>query len=337
MKIVAHTPTQLIIRDSAMTLRVLGGFLVALAAFIIWIGLTQDPEGRVGVAPTVIGSLVAIGGVLMFTLPKQKTFAFSKTERVFVIAKERFGRVERETIPLRDIKDVALEESSSSDSGSTYRVSMTLADERRIPWTSYYTSGVASKRAVVNLVREFLELDAAPGLGSGAPTALDERDVRRGRIGLIAMGVFCSLFLGIGVTMAAKEQRRLSVFQPVTATVLGTRVDTHSDSDGSTYEPVVVYRYRVGDREYTASRVTPLKESRSGGWARRVTARYNVGGNYTAFYDPANPADAFLVRSRSFLPWAFIGIPGIGILLIVASYRSSGEMSTMSRWPRSAR
>ena len=126
------------------------------------------------------------------------------------------------------------------------------------------------------------------------------------------------------------------MFQPVTATVLGTRVDEHSDSDGSTYEPVVVYRYRVGDREFTASRVTPLKESRSGGWARRVTTRYSVGGTYTAFYDPENPAEAFLMRSRSILPWAFIGIPLVGILFVAAGYRSTRELSKMSRWPRSA-
>jgi len=320
-----------------MTLRAIGVLLALIGAFAIWLGVTQEPDGRIAVAPTVIGSLLALGGALLFALPKRKTFAFSKAERVCVIAKERFGRVEREMIPLRDIKDVSLEESTSSDSGNTYRVSMTLADERRVPWTSYYTSGVASKRVVVDMVREFLELDGTPGLGSGAPTAKDERDVRRGRIGLVAMGAFCSLFLGVGLTMAAKEQRRLSVFQPVTATVLSTRVETHSDSDGSTYEPVIVYRYRVGDREYTASRVTPLKESRSGGWARRVTAHYDVGGNYTAFYDPENPADAFLMRSRSVLPWAFIAIPLIGILVILASYRSTGELARMSRWPRSAR
>jgi Protein of unknown function (DUF3592) len=337
MKIVARTPTELIIRDSAMGLRGFGVFLLGLGAFAIWIGVTPDPDGLIGVAPIVIGSLVALGGALLVALPSRKTFAFSKTERVFIIAKERFGRVERRTIPLRDIADVSLEESTSGDSGSTYRVSITLADQRRIPWTSYYTSGVASKRALVELLREFLGLTPSPGLGSGAPTAIDERNARRGRLGLYFMGAFCCLFLGIGVTFLAKEQRRLSVFQPVTATVLSTRVDVHSDSDGSTYEPVVVYRYRVQDREYTASRVTPLKESRSGRWARRVTARYQVGGNYTAFYDPENPAEAFLLRSRSILPWAFIGIPLVGLLFIVGGIRSTRELARMSYWARPVR
>jgi len=333
MKIVARTPTELIIRDSAMGIRGFGAFVIVLGAFAIGIGL-PDSDGLFSVATIVIGSLVALGGALLVALPSRKTFAFSKTERVFVIAKERFGRVQRQTIPLRDIADVSLDVSTSDD-GSTYRVSVTLTDMRRIPWTSYYTSALASQRAVVDLVREFLDLESSPGLGSSAPTAKDERDARRGRLGLLVMGAFCCLFLGIGVTFLAKEQRRLSVFRPVTATVLSTRVDEHSDSDGSTYEPVVVYRYRVQDREFTASRVTPLKESRGSRWAHNVTARYQIGGNYTAFYDPENPAEAFLLRTRSVLPWAFVGIPLVGLLLIVVGLRSSRESTSRSYRARS--
>ena len=337
MKIVAHTPTELIIRDSAMTLRAFGVFLLAFAAFAVAIGVAQDPGGRVDVVPMVIGTVLALGGLALVGLPWRKTFAFSKTERVFVIARQRFGRVERQTIPLRDIVDVVLEESTSSENGSMYRVAVTLADQRRIPWTSYYTGGSASKRMVVEAARAFLDLEPAPTVGSGVPTAKDERDARRGRAGLYVMGAFCSLFLGVGVTMLVKEHRRLTGYEPVSATVLSTRVEEHSDSDGSTYEPVVVYRYRVSDREYTASRVTPLKESRSGRWARRVTARYEVGTDYTAYYDPENPAEAFLMRSRSVLPWAFLLIPLLGLALIAAGIRGSREVATMSRWPRSSR
>ena len=329
MKIDAHTPTELIIRDSAMPLRAFGAFLVAFAAFIVLIGMTPDPE-RIGVVPLVLGAIVGLGGVAMVALPSRKTFAFSKAERVFIIATQRFGRVQRQTIPLRDIIDVSLEESTSSESGSTYRVAVTLADQRRIPWTSYYTGGMVSKHVAVEHVREFLALAPTPTPGSGARTANDERDVRRARILLVVMGAFCCLFLGIGATMLAKEQRRLSVFQPVTATVVSTSVEEHSDSDGSTYEPVVMYRYRVRDRDYVASRVTPLRESRSGRWAYRVTERYQVGREYTAFYDPADPAEAFLLRKRSVLPWGFIGIPLVGLVIIVAGARAGREMTTLS-------
>lgn len=334
MKIIARTPTELIIRDSALTLRVFGLFLLGLAAFVLAIGVTQDPGGEVAVVPAVIAAVVALGGLAMIVMPSRKTFAFSKAERVFIIARQRFGRVERQTIPLRDIADVTLEQSRSGDDGDTYRVSVTLADQRRIPWTSYYTSGLAKKRVMVDVVREFLELEPSPRPGSGAVTAKDERDARRGRAGLYLMGAFCSLFLGVGGIMLVKEHRRLTLYQPVTATVLSTRVEVHSDSDGSTYEPVVVYRYRVNEREYTASRVTPLKESRSGGWARRVASRYEVGSEYTAFYDPQDPSEAFLMRSRSIIPWAFVVIPLMGMAFIVAGIRGSYESERLSRWPR---
>jgi len=328
MKIVARTPTELILRDSAAALRVMGVFLAVLGGFAIFMGVAPS-DGHVGIVPIVIGLLVGLGGVLLIALPARKTFAFSRPERLFIIAKERFGRVERQLIPLDQVKDVSLEESASSD-GNTYRISVTLTDQRRIPWTSYYSSGHASKQAVVDLVREFLRLEPRPAQGSGALTPQDERNVRRSRVGLWLMGAFCCVFLALGARMLAKEQRRLSVFQPVEATVLSTRVDEHSDSDGSTYEPVVVYRYRVGDRAYTASRVTPLKESRSGSWASRVAGRYEVGSTYTAYYDPENPADAYLLRSRSVIPWAFVAFSVVGLAFIVVGIRGTREMTRMA-------
>ena len=311
----------------------MGVFLVALGGWAVFVGVAQ-PEGRGAIVPAAIGSLIALCGVLLVALPARKTFAFSRAERLFIIAKQRFGRVERQIIPLDQVVDVSLEESASRG-GNTYRISVTLTDHRRIPWTSYYTSGHASKQAVVDLVREFLRLEPSPAQGSGALTQRDERNIRRSRAFFWLMGAFCCAFLAIGTRMLAKEQRRLSVFQPVPATVLSTRVDEHRDSDGSTYEPVVVYRYRVGDRSYTAGRVTPLKESRSGSWGSRVARSYEVGGTYTAYYDPENPADAYLLRSRSVIPWAFVAFSVVGLAFIVVGIRGTREMTRMAYRARS--
>ena len=326
MKIVARTSTELIIRDSAMPIRASGAFLFVFGGFAIYLALTSE-EGRIGWAPLIIGAVLVIAGLALLVLPAIKTFAFSKSQRVFIIAKQRFHRIERQTIPLRDVEDVTLEESRSGDDGPTYRVSVTLKDQRRIPWTSYYTSGTASKRAVVDLTRDFLGLQPTPALGSNAPTATTERDLRRGRAGILLMAAFCSIFLGVGATMIYNENRRLTTYRPVEATVLATRVEEHSDSDGSTYEPVVEYRYYVNDREYTASRVTPLKMSRSGGWASRVIAKYRTGATYMAYYDPANPSEAFIMRTRSFIPWAFVIIPTIGLVILGVAFRGSRELA----------
>ena len=61
-----------------------------------------------------------------------------------------------------------------------------------------------------------------------------------------------------------------------------------------------------------------------------MTERYQVGREYTAFYDPADPAEAFLLRKRSVLPWGFIGIPLVGLMIIVAGARAGREMTTLS-------
>jgi len=99
MKIVAQTPTELILRDSGAALRVMGLFLGALGGWALFIGLAQ-PDGRGGIVPILIGSLIALCGVLLIVLPARKTFAFSRSERVFIIANQRFGRVERQIVPL---------------------------------------------------------------------------------------------------------------------------------------------------------------------------------------------------------------------------------------------
>ena len=81
MKIVAQTPTELILRDSGAALRFMGVFLTALGGWAAFIGLAQ-PEGRGGIVPIVIGSLIVLCGVLLIVLPARKTYAFSRAERV---------------------------------------------------------------------------------------------------------------------------------------------------------------------------------------------------------------------------------------------------------------
>ena len=118
MKIVVRTPTELIIRDSAMPMRAIGAFLFPFGGFAIYLALVGE-EGRIGWVPLIIGAILVVAGLALIVLPAIKTFAFSKSERVFIIAKQRFHRIERQTIPLRDVEDVTLEE--SRDEGVTYR------------------------------------------------------------------------------------------------------------------------------------------------------------------------------------------------------------------------
>ena len=122
------------------------------------------------------------------------------------------------------------------------------------------------------------------------------------------------IFVAVGTYMAASQHQKITTWQPVQATVLSARVEQHTsrDSDGrssTTYKPVIEYRYEVDGRSYTCDKVTPLSETRSGGWARRIANRYKAGRACEAYYDPQAPAEAFLVREYSFFPYLFILFP----------------------------
>jgi hypothetical protein len=84
----------------------------------------------------------------------------------------------------------------------------------------------------------------------------------------------------------------------------------------TTYKPVVEYRYHVDEDTYTAGIVypggTPHKSDR--GWAESVVSDYQQGETVTAYYNPATPDDAYLVRRRDMTKFALVVVP-LGLLV----------------------
>ena len=83
----------------------------------------------------------------------------------------------------------------------------------------------------------------------------------------------------------------------------------------------------MNDRQYTSSSVLPTKESRSGGWARKIVEQYEPTRTYTAWYNPADPAQAFLRRSRSIVAAIFTAV-GVLILSIAVLVHRKAARST---------
>ena len=244
-----------------------------------------------------------------------RTLYFNRGEKRLVIARRGLWKRERggfDEFPLRDVAAIRVEESKSlgDGGGSAWRLVVRLADERSIPFTSYYTSGYAAKADLATRIASFLgvETNAHALTGNRSPYAIVP-GARRAAVGIaFAFVCFGLLFGYFGAVRLTREYRRLATWRPVQATVLGKRVDARIDSDGNTYRPEVTYRYSVNDHTYTSTHTLPLNESRSGRWAYRVIDGFSVGGTYTAWYDPANPSDAFIVRSRSIIAPVFTAI-----------------------------
>ncbi len=131
------------------------------------------------------------------------------------------------------------------------------------------------------------------------------------RLFLLGFTLFPLIFMGIGVGIAWHQHRMISTYRPVQVTVLSKEIKTHpSSSDGGpTYSPVIQYHYKVGETSYTCGQVTPLNESGGYAWASRLNARFEIGDSYEAYYNPQNPAEAFLVREYTFFPYVFILFP----------------------------
>jgi len=116
--------------------------------------------------------------------------------------------------------------------------------------------------------------------------------------------------MGAGIGGVWHQHRRITSFLPVRATVISAEVRSHTSSKGSTsYSPEVKYSYEVSGRTFTSEEVLPLDVSSSRSWAEGIVKRYRPGRTAEAYFNPADPADAFLVRHYSFFPYFFILFP----------------------------
>lgn len=132
------------------------------------------------------------------------------------------------------------------------------------------------------------------------------------------------VFLVAGLVQEWREWRALRTFRPVAATVLSSDVEYVRASGGSrsaAYRPVVRYEYVLKGERHVADRVTPLHESRSSRWATALAHRFAPGMSVVAYVNPADADDAYLVRSRSWLPWLFIGGPLLMLALVATGVR----------------
>jgi hypothetical protein len=144
------------------------------------------------------------------------------------------------------------------------------------------------------------------------PSTTPARDEGKGCHGCVLVGalLFLGLFVLGGAVMSVAQWRMLREWRPVPAVVLDREVsETYDDEGARSYTPVVRYRYTVGGHEYEATRVHPTLRSGLKGWAERQVRPFAPGSRVTAYYDPARPAESYLVRRSSIFPWLFTLVP----------------------------
>jgi hypothetical protein len=96
------------------------------------------------------------GGILVILLAKTVVIEMVRTEGVMRIIKDGLFGSGQEDLILRDIEDVELESSHSSQGSTTYRIAFHIHDGRNVFLTRYFTSGRKNKQAAVDAMKNFL-------------------------------------------------------------------------------------------------------------------------------------------------------------------------------------
>jgi len=138
----------------------------------------------------------------------------------------------------------------------------------------------------------------------------------------LGLATLCVLLFLLGLGLALTQQHKIQGYRAVKAIVLSHEIREESDAeDGALplYRPLIRYRYRVGRDEHVCDAVLPMSRTVSSRWrAQSYLDRYPINMECDAYYNPANPAEAFLIREYSFLPYVIMLAPALAMLLGLA-------------------
>jgi hypothetical protein len=114
--------------------------------------------------------------------------------------------------------------------------------------------------------------------------------------GIIVFVLFLlnAIFLTI-IFLIRRRMATVSQWSSTMGTVVMSRVEQRSTSEGYSDYPVVHYSYQVSGQPYQGLKLAPGPEV-GGSGAGKVVSKYPVGAQVMVFYNPQNPSEAVLER-----------------------------------------
>lgn len=97
-------------------------------------------------------------GISFISLASVLTLDLDRSSGTFTICHANFFRRTRKELRLREISDIGIESSPSSDGDRLYRVVVHLTSGETVPLRQYYSNGYNDKKELANLLRQFLYL-----------------------------------------------------------------------------------------------------------------------------------------------------------------------------------
>jgi len=162
MKIIQHTTTNLIIKDSAGCLWLFGLFFVAIAGtFVIGLMGAFNNLNELNQLEQTAAWIVSLSGVaagiwIIYSNPAIRS-DFNKRESVVKITRKSLMRNETESYPLADIKDEVVKESKDDEDSPIFSVEMILSAGRTTALTKTWLRNKEELEKVVDQIKNFIK------------------------------------------------------------------------------------------------------------------------------------------------------------------------------------
>ena len=161
MKITQHTTTNLIVKDSAGCLWLFGLFFVVVAGtFVIGLMGVFNNLNELNQLEKAAAWFVSLAGVtagvwFIYSNPAIKT-DFDKRENKVLIKRIGLMRTETEQYPLKEIKDIVLNESRDDDGDPIFSVDMKLISGKTTALTKTWLRNKEELQKVVDEIKDFI-------------------------------------------------------------------------------------------------------------------------------------------------------------------------------------
>lgn len=143
-------------------------------------------------------------------------------------------------------------------------------------------------------------------------------DVSHTSLGGIVFGVAIGIaMIGGGGYMWYEQDQRINSYETTEGTVLSSQV--YDDPNGADYIDIS-YEYTANGETYRSSNVEPGNgdDSMSRSRAEEFVENHSQGEPITVYYDPANPANAYLIEEQTII---FTAMAGFGALVTIVTLR----------------
>lgn len=155
MKIIQHTITNLVLKDSAGCFWMLGLFFVAISGtFVVGLlGAFHNLE-KTGVWFISLSGL-SVGIWFIYSNPGTR-LDFNKQENMLTIQRRGLMRNEIEEHRLDDIGDIILVESEDTDGDPVYRIELKLKTEKNTSLTELWINNKKGLQEIIDTIKDFL-------------------------------------------------------------------------------------------------------------------------------------------------------------------------------------